>query len=152
MKDIILDPVQIEAAARIGADCILLIQALHDRGYSDYSLERLIENAHSKNLSVLLETHTAEEFSSALESRADLVGINNRNLATLEVDIGTTATLCENYPTSHSKVVISESGIETPEDIRFLSKFGVQAYLVGTCLMRAQNPMLKLEELVNSLE
>jgi indole-3-glycerol phosphate synthase len=151
MKDIVLDPVQIEAAARIGADCILLIQALHDRRYSSYPAETLIAKAHSENLGVLLETHTVEEFSSALKSSADLVGINNRNLATLKVDLRTTATLCENCSTSHSKVILSESGIETPEDIRFLSKFGAQAFLVGTCLMKAENPRLKLEELVNSL-
>ncbi len=150
MKDIVLDPVQIEAAARTGADCVLLIQALHDRGHSAHEVETLIEKAHSENLEVLLETHRIEEFSSALDSSADLVGINNRDLATLKVDLRTTAVLLESR-SAKSKVILSESGIETPEDIRFLSKFGAQAFLVGTCLMKARDPRLKLEELLNSL-
>ena len=150
MKDIVLDQVQIEAAARIGADCVLLIQALHDRGHSAQEVETLIEKAHSEDMEVLLETHTVKEFSSALDSRADLVGINNRDLATLKVDLRTTARLLESC-SAKSDVIVSESGIETPEDIRFLSKSGAQAFLVGTCLMRARDPRLKLEELVNSL-
>jgi indole-3-glycerol phosphate synthase len=150
MKDIILDPVQIEAAARTGADCVLLIQALHDRGHSAHKVETLIERAHSEDLEVLLETHTSREFSSALDSSADLVGINNRDLATLKVDLRTTVMLLESC-SAKSEVILSESGIETQEDIRFLSKFGVRAFLVGTCLMKARDPRLKLEELVNSL-
>lgn len=150
MKDIVLDPVQIEAAAHAGADCVLLMQALHDRGHSGYEVETLIEKAHSENLEVVLETHTVREFSSALDSSADLVGINNRDLTTLKVDLRTTAMLLESC-SAKFKVVLSESGIETPEDIRFLSKFGVRAFLVGTCLMKAKHPRLKLEELVNSL-
>jgi len=150
MKDIVLDPVQIEAAAHAGADCVLLMQALHDRGHSGYEVETLIEKAHSENLEVVLETHTVREFSSALDSSADLVGINNRDLTTLKVDLRTTAMLLESC-SAKFKVVLSESGIETPEDIRFLSKFGVRAFLVGTCLMKAKDPRLKLEELVNSL-
>jgi indole-3-glycerol phosphate synthase len=150
MKDIVLDPVQIEAAARRGADCILLIQALHDRGHSAHEVETLIERAHSENLEVLLETHTVNEFSSALDSSADLVGINNRDLASLKVDLRTTPALLARFQTK-SKVIVSESGIETPEDIRFLSKFGAQAFLVGTCLMKARDRRLKVEELVNSL-
>ncbi len=150
MKDIIIDPIQIEAAARIGADCILLIQALHDRGHSTHQVETLIEEAHSQSLEVLLETHTITEFSSAIRTRADLIGINNRDLTTLKVDLRTTATLLRNV-TADSNVIVSESGIENSEDIRLLSKLGVRAFLVGTCLMKARTPRLKLEELVNSL-
>ena len=150
MKDIVLDPVQIEAAAHAGADCVLLMQALHDRGHSGYEVETLIEKAHSENLEVVLETHTVREFSSALDSSADLVGINNRDLTTLKVDLRTTAMLLESC-SAKFKVVLSESGIETPEDIRFLSRFGARAFLVGTCLMKARDPRLKLEELVDSL-
>jgi len=150
MKDIVLDPVQIEAAAHAGADCVLLMQALHDRGHSGYEVETLIEKAHSENLEVVLETHTVREFSSALDSSADLVGINNRDLTTLKVDLRTTAMLLESC-SAKFKVVLSESGIETPEDIRFLSKFGARAFLVGTCLMKARDPRLKLKQLVNSL-
>lgn len=150
MKDIVLDRIQIEAAASIGADCILLIQTLHDRGHSEHEVETLIERAHSENLEVLLETHTINEFSSALDSSADLVGINNRDLATLKIDLRTAVALLKSNQAKR-KIIVSESGIETPEDIRFLSKFGAQAFLVGTCLMKARDPRLKLMELVNSL-
>jgi indole-3-glycerol phosphate synthase len=150
MKDIFIDPAQMQAAARIGADCILLIQALSTRGYLRHSIQTLIEKAHSEELEVLLETHTAEEFQSALNSDADLIGINNRDLATLTVDLRTTAMLLERYP-ARSKIVVSESGIETAADIRFLSRSGAQAFLVGTCLMKAKDPEMKLRELVNSI-
>jgi len=150
MKDIILDPLQIEAAASTGADCVLLIQALHDRGHSTHQVETLIEEAHSRSLEVLLETHTITEFSSAIKTRADLIGINNRDLTTLKVDLRTTATLLRNI-TDDSNLIVSESGIESSEDIRLLSKLGVRAFLAGTCLMKASTPRLKLEELVSSL-
>lgn len=150
MKDIILDTMQIDAAARIGADCVLLIQALHDRGHSAHQVETLIERAHSQNIEALLETHTVDEFSSALKTNADLIGINNRDLGTLKVDLRTTPTLLENIA-DNSNVIVSESGIENSEDIRLLSKLGVRAFLVGTCLMKTSTPRLKLEELVRSL-
>jgi len=150
MKDIILDPMQIDAAARIGADCVILIQALHDRGHSTHQVETLIERAHFQNMEALLETHTVSEFSSALKTHADLIGINNRDLTTLKVDLRTTAALLENIA-GNSNVIVSESGIENSEDVRLLSKLGVRAFLVGTCLMKASTPRLKLEELVSSL-
>ena len=150
MKDIIIDPIQIEIAARMGADCILLIQALHDRGHSTHRVETLIEEAHSRSLEALLETHTSTEFSSAIKSQADLIGINNRDLTTLKVDLRTTTTLLKNTR-AESNVIVSESGIQRPEDIRLLSKLGVRAFLVGTCLMRADSPRIKLEQLVSSL-
>lgn len=150
MKDIILDPIQIAAAAMVGADCVLLIQALHDRRHSTHQVETLIEEAHSQGLEALLETHTPAEFSYAIKTRADLIGINNRDLTTLKVDLRTTTSLLRNT-TVDSKVIVSESGIENSEDVRMLSKLGVRAFLVGTCLMKASTPRLKLEELVNSL-
>jgi indole-3-glycerol phosphate synthase len=83
MKDIILSPVQLEAASKLGANVVLLIEALFDRGYCASNLDVMIATAHSKGLEVLLETHTAEEFRVAVGTHADLIGINNRNLATL---------------------------------------------------------------------
>ena len=90
MKDIILSPIQIQAASKLGANAVLLIKALFDRGYSEKTLEEMIAGAHMLGLEVLLETHTQSEFVSALKTDADLIGINNRNLATLKVDLNVT--------------------------------------------------------------
>jgi len=84
MKDIILSTAQLEAASKLGANVALLIEALFDRGYCECTLSKMIATAHSKGLEVLLETHTAEEFRVAVSTHADLVGINNRDLATLK--------------------------------------------------------------------
>ena len=82
MKDLVVSPVQIDAGCTAGANAILLIQSLFQRGYAEKTANELIEYVHSKGLEVLLEVHTEEEFSSALESSADMIGINNRNLTT----------------------------------------------------------------------
>jgi len=84
MKDIILSPVQIDAASKAGANAALLIEALFDRGYCECTINDMIGRAHSAGLEVLLETHTADEFRSAVRTHADVIGINNRDLATLK--------------------------------------------------------------------
>ncbi len=113
MKDIILSPVQIFAASKLGANVVLLIQALFDRGYCEKSLNEMIAGAHVLGLEVLLETHTETEFNLAIKTEADLIGINNRNLATLKIDLNVTKQiLSKNNP--NGKLVISESGIKTP--------------------------------------
>ncbi len=88
MKDIIVDPIQIEAASRIGANVVLLIEAIFERGYCELCLDEMITQAHSRRLEVLLETHSEDEYQHAIETDADLVGINNRDLRTLKVDLG----------------------------------------------------------------
>ena len=95
MKDIIIIPEQIEVASQIGANAVLLIEALFEKGYCEMSVDKMIAFAHAKGLEVLLETHTEEEFQSAVETDADLVGINNRNLATLKIDLNTTKAILE---------------------------------------------------------
>ena len=96
MKDIVLSPVQIETASKVGANAVLLIQALFDRGHCDHHINEMITLAHSKNLEVLLETHNEKEFQSAINTDADLIGINNRNLGTLKVDLDVTMQILKN--------------------------------------------------------
>ena len=150
MKDIIISPVQLEAASRLGANAALLIAALFDRGYCECSLNEMIVAAHSKGLEVLLETHTAEEFRSAVNTNADLVGINNRDLATLKVDLGVTKRILEQN-NAEGKIIVSESGINTPADLRFLRECGAHAFLIGSAVMLASNVEAKVKEFVSAL-
>ncbi len=150
MKDIVLSPVQIEAAYRGGADAVLLIQALFDRGYCEGDAQSMIGQAHSFGLEVLLESHSEEEFLRAVKTSADLVGINNRDLKTLKVNLEVTKQiLSKHYP--RRKVVVSESGINTPQDIRFLRECGARAFLVGTSIMKSDNIREKVVQLVESI-
>jgi indole-3-glycerol phosphate synthase len=150
MKDIVLSPVQVATASRIGANVVLLIQALFDRGYCEISLNNMIAEAHAKNLEVLLETHNESEFRSAVETGADLVGINNRDLGTLKVDLNVTKRILENN-SAHGKIVVSESGVHTPADIRFLRSCGGNAFLVGSAIMSSGRVTEKVKELVHAL-
>ena len=150
MKDIIVSPRQLEAAARTGANAVLLIQALFDKGYGELDVHEMIEAAHSRNLEVLLEAHDDEEFQRALASDADLVGINNRNLASLEVDINVTRRILEKKPDANL-IVVSESGIRSAADILFLRKCGAKAFLVGSAIMSAENVEEKVREFVFAL-
>jgi indole-3-glycerol phosphate synthase len=149
MKDIILSPIQIQAASKMGANAVLLIKALFDRGYGERCLDEMIAGAHLLGLEVLLETHTASEFSSAVKTKADLIGINNRNLATLKVDLNVTKKiLAEND--SNGKLVVSESGINTPDDIRFFRESGVRVFLIGSVIMLSDDVEEKVREFVNA--
>jgi indole-3-glycerol phosphate synthase len=150
MKDIVLSPVQIEAASKAGADAVLLIEALFERGYCEFGIEEMIARAHSEGLEVLLEAHTAEEFRSAVRTHADLVGINNRNLATLSVDLEVTKRILERND-AEGKIVVSESGINTPDDLRFLRECGAHAFLIGSAVMLADDVEKKVKEFVQAL-
>jgi len=147
MKDIIITPTQLEAASRIGANAVLLIEALFERKYCELSLEEMVSQAHARKLEVLLETHNENEFQSAIETDADLVGINNRDLRTLKVDIRITERILKNND-SHDKVVVSESGVMTPSDLLFLRGCGAQAFLIGSSIMMADNIEKKVKEFV----
>ena len=150
MKDIIVSPAQIDAAAKMGANAILLIGALFTRGYCEYDLRTMISHAHKLGLEVLLEAHTNEEFQSAMRTDADLVGINNRDLGTLKVDLGVTQRILAEYG-ARERPVVSESGIRDPADVRFLRKCGADAFLVGSSVMMADRVREKVEELVTAL-
>jgi indole-3-glycerol phosphate synthase len=149
MKDFIVSARQVEGARDAGTSAVLLIQALFDRGYATRSVEEMIEFAHTVGLEVLLEVHTDTEFERALSSDADLVGINNRDLRTLAVDLTTTKEILEKVP-HDGRTIISESGVTTPQDAQFLRRCGADALLVGSALMRAQHVRQTVETLVRA--
>src|SRR5215203_1144241 len=129
MKDIIVSEVQIESAKKIGADCILLIKSVFDQDLAEGSIEKFSTLARSKGLCTLVEVHSENEFKEALEDSKcyDLIGINNRNLNTLEIDLGVTQRLLEKYDKGNN-IIISESGISSPEQIVSLKKAGADAF------------------------
>jgi indole-3-glycerol phosphate synthase len=147
MKDIIVSPIQLEAASKSGAYAVLLIDPLFERGYCECNVHGMIAQAQSMSLEVLLETHSEEEFSSALNTNADLIGINNRDLKTLKVDLRTTKRILSNSD-SGGKVVLSESGVKTPADLRFLKDCGAHAFLIGSSIMMANDVEKKVKEFV----
>ncbi|NHW00121.1 MAG: indole-3-glycerol-phosphate synthase [Thaumarchaeota archaeon] len=149
MKDFIVSYTQVEAASRIGADAILLIQKLFDKEYSQASLEEMIDIAHSYDIEVLLEVHSLEEFLNAIYSGADMIGINNRNLSTLEVDINTTINILSKYGTC-GKIIVSESGIDSPGQMRLLREYGVKAFLIGTSIMLSEDVEEKIRSFVEA--
>lgn len=148
MKDIIVDKVQIDAAKKMGADYILLIQSLFDADYLK-EIDEFVEYGHKNGLRVLVEAHTKSEFENSLRTEADLVGINNRNLDTLEIDTNTTKKLLEGY--KKDRIIIAESGIDTPNDIVFLKKCGADAFLVGSSIMKSSNIEENVRSLVNAI-
>lgn len=150
MKDIIISPIQLKAASKTGANAILLIEALFEKGYCECDVHDMIAQARSMNLEVLLESHSEEEFLSALNTSADLIGINNRDLKTLKVDLGTTKRILGKVD-PEGKIIVSESGIKTPADIRFLQECGVHAFLIGSSIMMASDIEKKVKEFVTAL-
>ncbi|HZE58262.1 MAG TPA: indole-3-glycerol phosphate synthase TrpC, partial [Chthoniobacterales bacterium] len=136
-KDFILDPLQIMEAAVAGADAILLIVA----ALGQEQLVSLLETAALYQLDALVEVHTLAELDRALETDARVIGINNRNLATFEVDLGVTERLSEEVP--ERIVLVSESGIRTAEDLARIKACGVDAVLIGEALMRGQGALLQ---------
>lgn len=149
MKDIMISDIQVEAAKKVGADCILLISSMFNENLCENSMDYFIEKAHKLGLEVLLETHTEGEFNDAMKSKADLVGINNRNLDTMNIDIKTTENTLKKY--EKKKLVISESGISEPDQIRYLKSIGADAFLIGTSIMQSDNIKDKVRELVNAV-
>ncbi len=140
-KDFTLHELQIYQAALAGADAVLLIvAALNDR-----ELSYLMDAADDCGIDALVEVHDEPELKRALAAGASLIGINNRNLATFQVDLRTTEMLAPLIPNGH--VVISESGIRSVEDIRRVARAGVHGALIGEALMRSENPQGFLESL-----
>lgn len=148
MKDIIVDKIQIEAAKKIGADYMLLIQSLFDQGYLK-DIDEFIDYGHKQGLKVLVEAHTKSEFENSLNTDADLVGINNRNLDTLQIDINTTKNILDGH--HDNRIIVSESGIENPSDIQFLKKCGAGAFLIGSSIMKSENIKENVRSLVNAI-
>jgi indole-3-glycerol phosphate synthase len=150
MKDIVIDAKQIIAAEESGADCILLIlSALSRKGIQP---AELIREAHRSRMEVLLEVHNAEELDHASTTDADIIGINNRNMTTLEIDLNTTTRLIESAAAKQirNKALISESGLETMEDIRRLKRPRINGFLIGSSIMLATDPERKVREFVHA--
>lgn len=132
-KDFMIDEIQIDVAKSVGANIILLIAA----ALNDEELHRLYHYAKDKNLEVLCEVHNEAEMERVLQLGATLIGVNNRNLKTFEVDLQTTARLA-NMVQSTDCIFISESGIATTEDVQEVASYGAKAILVGETLMRTE--------------
>ena len=141
-KDFILDPFQIYEGRALGADAILLIASLLDRN----ELKDFAQLAQSLQLVPLVEVHDESDLEKTSALDLSLIGINNRDLRTLEVDLKTTLRLKKEIPSG--KKVISESGIRSAEDVRLLREAGVDGILVGEILMRSSDPTSKIRELL----
>jgi len=140
-KEFMVDPYQIHESRAAGADCILLIVAALDLA----RMRELETAAHAIGLAVLVEVHDASELDQALELNTPLIGINNRNLRTFETRLATTLELLDRIPPD--RLVITESGIVQPADIRALRERNVNCFLVGEAFMRAAEPGVELERL-----
>lgn len=140
-KDFIVDPYQIYEARTLGADCILLIVA----ALNDAQLQSLSELTQSLGMDVLVEVHGANELARALTLNTRLIGINNRDLHSFEVSLNNTFDLLSLIP--EDRIVVTESGINTLDDIAQMRAHGVHSFLVGESFMRADDPGEKLKGL-----
>ncbi|ORU94433.1 MAG: indole-3-glycerol-phosphate synthase [Cycloclasticus sp. symbiont of Bathymodiolus heckerae] len=141
-KDFIVDSYQVYEARAMEADCILLIVAALD----DDALHSLYQLATELTMDVLVEVHDADELTRALRLDLVLVGINNRNLRTFETSLQTTVDLLDQIP--DDVIVVSESGLHKPDDIKMLQGHGVNTFLIGEAFMRCENPGEALKKLV----
>lgn len=141
-KDFIIDPYQVYEARAIGADCILLIAAALD----DARMQELAATAAGIGLDVLVEVHNREELERALLLRTPLIGINNRDLHTFETSLQTTLDLLPDmFP---DRTVVTESGIHSRADIELMRSNDVHAFLIGEALLKADDPGVKLSEMI----
>lgn len=140
-KDFVIDPYQIYESRALGADCILLIAA----ALGGPQMRDLEAAAAALGMAVLAEVHDRTELDLALELATPLIGINNRDLRSFETRLETTLRLLPLVPAP--RIVVTESGVLVPEHVAQLRKRGVQAFLVGEALMRAQDPGAELERM-----
>jgi indole-3-glycerol phosphate synthase len=145
-KDFIIDPYQLYETRILGGDALLLIVRLLEEA----QLREYIGLTESVGLSSLVEVHNRGELDKALASGARIIGINNRDLMTFSTDLGITLDLVTSIP--EDRVVVSESGISTREDIERLMRAGIRTFLVGEALMRAEDMGEKLRELLGTVE
>lgn len=140
-KDFMIDPYQIYEARALGADCILLIVA----ALADDLMRELADTAQRLGMDVLVEVHDADELQRALALDTKLIGINNRNLRTFTTSLQTTLDLKQHIP--EDRIIITESGIHTPDDVQLMLDNQIYAFLVGEAFMRAPSPGQKMREL-----
>ena len=143
-KDFIIDEIQIRESFSKGADAVLLIARI----LSKEQLKKLLHTCQELGLAALTEVHDRHDLEKAIDCGAGIIGINNRNLDTLEVDLRTTLELAPLVP--DKPVIISESGIKNGEDLQSLRRAGIHAVLVGTCLMKSEDIGNKARELVEA--
>ncbi|WP_299965413.1 indole-3-glycerol phosphate synthase TrpC [uncultured Roseobacter sp.] len=132
-KDFMYDPYQVAEARALGADCILIIMA----SVSDAQADELEDAATRWGMDALLEVHDAEELERASRLKSRLIGINNRNLKTFETSLDTTRQLSRGVP--EDRLIVTESGLSTPEDLADLARYGARMFLIGESLMRQHN-------------
>lgn len=135
MKDIIVDRAQVDAASKAGADAVLLIAAVFPGEGGAAKIDDLVRVSHDKGIQVLLEVHNREEYKAALSTDADIIGVNNRDLRTLEVSLETSTSILSSGP--HPKPVICESGISQRTQIENLRDLGADGFLLGSALMKS---------------
>lgn len=144
-KDFIFEPYQVYEARAAGADCVLLIAAMLKEG----ELRSLAALARELGMATLVESHDAAEFALAVKIGAGLIGINNRDLHTFVTDIAVTERLLSGY--KGDALIVTESGIDSPDDIRRLDVAGARAFLIGESLLKGGAPGAKLGELMRAL-
>lgn len=154
MKDIIVSEIQLDCAKKIGADYILLILSIFDKNLAEGDLDRFVKYAHQNGLNILFEVHHEQEFREILKfnlGKKDLIGINNRNLDNLKIDLQITENLLKKFNKGNN-VIISESGIYNSNQIRQLKKAGADAFLIGTSIMEKKEQITKkIKELGNPI-
>mgnify|MGYP001298033565 FL=1 len=143
-KDFFIDPYQVILSKSYGCDCILIILA----AVSEKQADEIYSEALKHNLSVIIEVHDQKEAEKALKYERALIGINNRNLKTLEVSINNTLSIFE-VVKSHKEPLISESGIQNEDDAKFIiNKTGIKNFLIGESLLKSDNPSELMKRLI----
>jgi len=143
-KDFIIDEIQLFESRLAGADAVLLIARILGRD----ELERFIKFAKKLGMDALVEVHSAKEARSAVESGAEIIGINNRDLDTLKVDVDNTIKIINEVPELKKKVLVSESGISERSQVDLLKNAGVKAVLIGEAILKSPDIRKKIKELV----
>ncbi len=144
-KDFIIDELQIYEARMFAADAVLLIARI----LSDTQLVNLLCLTHNLGMKAVVEVHNEAELQRALNTEAKIIGINNRDLDSLKVDLNNTIKLIEKFPQAKERILVSESGIKTKEDVHKLAGAGVKAVLVGETLMKSKDVTAKIKELMS---
>ena len=143
-KDFIIDEIQLRESFLLGADAVLLIVRL----LSKQHLKGLLNICHDLGMAALVEVHDRQDLNVAIMCGAEIIGINNRDLDTFEVNLGTTLELAPLVPDGH--IIVSESGMKNGEDLQLLKQYGIHAILVGTVLMKSEDIGKKARELIEA--